>query len=95
MNPRTKLIRLIALAIVVCFITVTGAIAADNTVITGTVVKTKSGVVVIKAPDKQQYIVVGKNLSKMVGKTVKVTGTLSKSEKGKAIKVTKVVEIKN
>lgn len=94
MNTRTKHIRWIALAIVVCFITVTGAVAAGNTAVTGTVVKTKSGVVVIQTPDKQQYIVVGRNLSKMVGKTVKATGTLSESTNGKSIKVLKVVEVK-
>ncbi len=93
MNTKASHVRWIALAIVVCFITVTGAAAAGNTAITGTVMKTKSGVVVIQTPDKQQFIVVGKNLSKMVGKKVKVTGTLSKTQKGKSIKVLKVTEV--
>ncbi len=94
MRKNSNLIRWISIAILACFITATGVYAIENTSITGKVIKTESGVVLIRTADEEQYIVIGSNLSKMVGKKVKATGTVLNSPNGKSIMVVKVKEVK-
>jgi len=66
------------------------AAALEETVV-GTVVKSGKGFVI--EADDGDYVVKGKDLSKMVGKLVEVTGTITESDKGDSIEVKSVEEI--
>ncbi len=66
------------------------AIAGEQS-ITGTVQKTDAGII-ISAEDGATYMVQGKDMTDMVGKTVMVTGTLEESESGKTLTIISVEE---
>ena len=85
---KRNVIKLFAVMLVIGLVAATGAIAADDS-ITGTVEQTDNGIV-ISADDGDQYIVMGKDLSSMVGKTVKATGTLAEGKSGKILTVISV-----
>jgi len=80
-------------ALVMVFLAAVGAMAMEESV-TGTVHKTDAGEVMIKAVDGKDYMIEGEDLSAMVGKTVKVTGTLEEKADVTSIKVMKMEEIK-
>ncbi len=65
--------------------------AAQDEMIVGTVVK--HGKVFVIETDEGDYIAKGKDLSKMEGKMVEVTGTISESDKGDTIDVKSVEEV--
>ncbi len=65
--------------------------AAQEEMIVGAVVK--HGKVFVIETDEGDYIAKGKDLSKMEGKMVEVTGTISESDKGDTIEVKSVEEI--
>lgn len=65
--------------------------AAQEETIVGTVVK--NGKVFVIEADDGDYIVKGKDLSKMVGKLVEVTGKIIESDKGDMIEAKSVEEI--
>lgn len=65
-----------------------GAIAADES-FAGTIEKTDQGIV-LSAETGDTYIIIGKDLSEMIGKTVKVTGTLAEGTSGKTLTVISV-----
>ena len=67
------------------------ALSAQEETIVGTLVK--HGKVFVLETDEGDYIVKGKNLSKMEGKMVQVTGTISESDKGDTIDAKSVEEI--
>ncbi|MCE5335489.1 MAG: hypothetical protein LLG06_12975 [Desulfobacteraceae bacterium] len=67
------------------------AYAAQEETIVGTVVKSGKGYII--ESDEGDYIAKGKDLSKMVGKLVEVTGIITESEKGDMIDVKAVEEI--
>lgn len=67
------------------------AVAAQEETIVGTLVKHGSAFVL--ETDEGDYIVKGKDLSKMVGKMVEITGTISESDKGDTIEAKSVEEI--
>ncbi len=81
-----------AVMVIVGMLAATGAIAGDNS-ITGTVEKTDNGIV-ISADNGDQYIVMGKDLTDLVGKTVKATGTLAEGKSGKILTVISVEPVK-
>ena len=83
--------KLLAVIAIVGLLSVTNALAAEET-ISGTVENSDNGIV-ITADDGQTYAVQGQDLSAMVGKTVRVTGTLEESKSGPTITVVKVEEI--
>lgn len=83
-----NMVKWIAVMLVVGLMAATGAIAGDQSV-TGKVEKTDQGIV-IAADDGATYIVMGKDLSEMVGKTVKATGTLEEGASGKTLTVISV-----
>lgn len=83
-----NMIKCLAVMLIVGLMAATGAIAGDQSV-TGTVEKTDQGIV-IAADDGATYIVMGKDLSEMVGKTVKATGTLAEGKSGKTLTVISV-----
>jgi hypothetical protein len=82
---KRNLMKMFAILLVIGLIGVTGAIASDQSV-TGTIEKTDQGIV-ISADDGDTYIVMGKDLSDLVGQTVKATGTLAESQVGKTLTV--------
>ena len=85
---KRNLMKWLAVILVVGLLAATGAIASDES-ITGTIEKTDQGIV-ISADNGDSYIVMGKDLSDMVGETVTATGTLSEGQAGKTITVISV-----
>ena len=85
---KRNVMKLFVVMLVIGMVAVAGAIAADDS-ITGTVEQTDNGIV-ISSDDGDQYIVMGKDLSSMVGQTVKATGTLAEGKSGKIITVISV-----
>ena len=71
----------------------TGNVLAGEQSISGTVEKGAQGIM-ISTDDGQSYAVQGKDLSDIVGKTVKATGTLEEGKSGNTINVTMVEEVK-
>jgi hypothetical protein len=65
--------------------------AAQEETIVGTLVK--HGKAFVLETDEGDYIVKGKDLSKMEGKMVEITGTMSESDKGDTIDAKSVEEI--
>ena len=88
---RSKTLIKILLCVVMLSLVATVGMAAEQKVVKGTVDQTEAGLV-IKADDAD-YIVAGQDLSKMVGKKVMVSGTVSESEAGKTIHVMEFQEI--
>ena len=82
----------IAVMLIIGFLAATAAIAGEQS-ITGTVEKTDQGIV-ISANDGAIYMVQGQDLSDMVGKTVKATGTLAESESGKTLTIISIEPVK-
>jgi hypothetical protein len=74
-----------AILLVIGLLAATGAMAGDAS-ITGTIEQTDQGIV-ISSDEGDSYIVIGKDLSDMVGQTVKATGTLAESQEGKTLTV--------
>lgn len=89
---KRKWIKIISIMLVVGFMAAAFAVAAEQT-ITGTVEKTDQGIV-ISAQDGDNYLVMGKDLTDMVGKTVKAIGTMAEGDSGKTITVMSVEEVK-
>jgi hypothetical protein len=67
-------------------------LAAEEETIVGMVVKSGKGFVI--EADEGDYIVKGKDLTKMVGKLIEVTGIITESDKGDVIEVKSVEEIR-
>ncbi len=76
-------------------LSVATADAADPQTIEGVVQEGKNGTTIIKMDDGQAFNVLGKNMKDMLGKTVKVTGTLSKGKSTRAIVVNSFEEVPN
>jgi hypothetical protein len=93
MQKKQLIWKLLVVVTIIGLLSVSGAMAADEQTVSGTIEKGDAGIV-ITADDGMTYAVQGKDLSAMVGKSVKATGTLAESESGKTITVVKVVEIK-
>ena len=89
---KRNLIKVFAILLVIGLVAATGAIAGDQS-ITGMVEKTDQGIV-ISADNGDTYIVAGKDLSAMVGQTVKATGTLAEGQSGKTLTVISVEPVK-
>ncbi len=70
-----------------------GAIIAEES-IAGTIQKTDRGIV-LSADNGDTYIIIGKDLSEMIGQTVKVTGTLAEGTSGKTLTVISVKPAKH
>jgi hypothetical protein len=88
----------VALILAVGLLAGTGAMAAEKAkaghqTIQGTVEKGDKGMTVVKTDDGQTFNVLGENMSAMVGKKIKVTGTLSKGKATRSIIVTSFEEI--
>ncbi|MGD9212786.1 MAG: hypothetical protein PVI90_18525, partial [Desulfobacteraceae bacterium] len=71
--------RLIILAMVLAFITNMGLAIGEESSVIGMVEKTDAGLVLTGIEDS--YLITSGNLSKMIGKTIKAIGTISKINK--------------
>ena len=89
------------LFVVIGLLVTTGALAAEkgktdtDQTIQGTVEQGNKGITVIKTDDGQIFNVLGKNMAALMGKKVKVTGTLSKGKTTRAIIVTSFEEVQD
>jgi hypothetical protein len=69
---------------------------ATQETIQGKVEQGNKGIAVIKTDDGHTFNILGKNMATMIGKTVKVTGTLSKEGKAsRSIIVTHFEEVQD
>ena len=93
MQKNRWLYKILALTLVLGCLAVGNAMAAEETV-TGTVAQNDSGMIIIAADDGEDYVVKGQDLSGMIGKSVKVTGTLAEEADAKSITVMNLEEIK-
>ncbi|XPS87508.1 uncharacterized protein Dvar_55260 [Desulfosarcina variabilis str. Montpellier] len=57
--------------------------------IQGTLEKGEKGITVIKTDDGQTFTVLGQNMAKMIGKKVKITGTLTKGGGNRSVIVSR------
>jgi len=92
MKTKTVIGKVLALVLVLGFLVASGALAADMA-ITGTVDQNDSGMIILSADDGEDYLVKGKDLTDMIGKTVKVTGTLAQEGDAKSITVMELEEV--
>jgi hypothetical protein len=90
---RRNIIKICSILLAIGLLATTGAIANDESV-TGTIEKTDQGIV-ISSGNGDTYIVVGKDLSEMVGQTVKATGTLAECQEGKTLTVISIEPVQN
>jgi hypothetical protein len=82
---KRNIVKMLAILLAVGLLAAAGAIASDESV-TGTIEKTDQGIVIV-AEEGDSYIVMGKDLSGLIGQTVKATGTLAESREGKTLTV--------
>ena len=92
MKRKSLILKILAVALVIGLLTATGAMAEDQT-ITGKIEKDANGKIILSAEDGENYAVKGQDLSGMVGKTVKVTGTLEEGMGEKSITVSSMEEV--
>jgi hypothetical protein len=98
MKPRKLCVNLLFCALLVLALVLTTVACTKQTTptkeITGTVEQTDKGVVITSEGEGGQYLVAGQDLSAMVGKKVKASGTVTEAEGRKTINVTSVTEEK-
>lgn len=82
----------LAVALVIGLLFTVSAMAAEST-FTGMVDENDEGGFILSADDGEDHIIVGSGLSSMVGKTVKITGTLAEDVDPKTINVMSIEEI--
>lgn len=75
----------IAILLTLSFLAVSGAVAGEQVLLTGTIIKAKEGVRLLTDPTADRLKLEGKDLSEMMGKSVQVTGTLEENGSGKSI----------
>ena len=97
---RKKNIFRLAMALLVVFglLITTSVMAAEKATqetIQGMVEEGNKGTAVIKTDDGQTFKILGQNMAAMIGKTVKVTGTLSKGKNTRSIIVTSFEEVQD
>ena len=90
-----RIVRIFVFTVFLAFLfssCITGiATAAREETLMGTVVKHGKGFVI--ESDDGDYIVKGKDVSKLVGKLVEVTGIITESDKGDAIEVKSIQKL--
>lgn len=85
---KSNLIKCLVVMLIAGLMAAAGVVAGDSR-ITGTVEKTDNGIV-IAADDGTTYNVMGADLTEMIGKTIKATGTVSEGATGKVLIVNSV-----
>jgi hypothetical protein len=89
-----------ALFVILGLLITTAAVSAEKgkgveATIQGKVEKSDKGMPMIKTDDGQTFMILGQNMAGMLGKSVTVTGTLSKGKKTRSIVVTHFEEVKD
>ena len=96
MKPRKSSVNLLFCALLVVAVVFTAVACTKQTTptkeITGTVEQTDKGVVITSEGEGGQYLVAGQDLSSMVGKKVKATGTVAEAQGQKTLTVTSFSE---
>jgi TRAP-type uncharacterized transport system substrate-binding protein len=92
-SVRLLLCALLVLAVVLAAVACTKQTTTPTKEITGTVEQTDQGVVITSEGEGGQYLVAGQDLSAMLGKKVKASGTVTEAEGRKTINVTSVTEV--
>jgi hypothetical protein len=82
----------LAVALVIGLLFSVSAVAAEST-FTGMVDETSEGTFILSADDGEDYVITGSGLASMVGKTVKITGTLAEDSEPKTITVMSIEEM--
>jgi hypothetical protein len=85
---KSKIMKYLAVILIFGIMAATGVIAGESSLI-GIVEKTDKGIV-ISAADGATYNVMGADLTDMVGKVVKATGTLEEGPIGKTFTIVSV-----
>lgn len=80
----------IAILLTLSFLAVTGAVAGDQALLTGTVIQAKEGVSLLNDSTADRFKIEGQDLSQMVGKQVQITGTVEENGSSKSIEVQSV-----
>ena len=97
MKPRKFSVNLFLGALLVSAVLLTAVTCTKQSTptkeITGTVEQTDQGVVIASEGEGGQYLVAGQDLSAMLGKKVKASGTVTEAEGRKTINVTSVTEV--
>ena len=97
MKPRKSSVNLLFCALLVVAVVFTAVACTKQTTptkeITGTVEQTDKGVVITSEGEGGQYLVGGQDLSSMVGKKVKATGTVAEAQGQKTLTVTSFSEM--
>lgn len=94
MKRKQLLWKLLAVAAVVGMLFGSMAVAGDERTISGTILENDQGIV-LATDDGTTYMVEGEDVADMVGKNVRVTGTLTEGESGKTITIIGIEEISN
>ena len=98
---KSKVFKLtVTLLVIVGLVITTSVIAAEQgkkaeETIQGMVEKGDKGITMIKTEDGHTFTILGQNMTPMIGKTVKATGTLSKGKTTRSIMVTHFEEVKD
>jgi hypothetical protein len=85
---KSKILKCLSVMLIFGMMAATSVIAGESTII-GIVEKTDKGIV-LSAADGAAYNVMGADLSGMVGKVVKATGTLEEGPSGKTFTIVSV-----
>ena len=88
---KQKWMKIVSMILIAGFLAAPLALAGDHS-ITGTVEQSDKGIV-ITADNGDTYLVMGQDLSEMVGKTVKATGTMAEGDAGKTLTIISVEEV--
>mgnify|MGYP001818235265 CR=1 FL=1 len=98
---KIKVFKLVmALFVILGLLITTAAVAAEKAktteeTIQGMVEKGETGMMMVKTDDGHTFMILGQNMTPMVGKTVKITGTLSKGKSTRSIMVTSFEEVQD
>jgi hypothetical protein len=93
MKPSTTRIGLLAMVIGIVFLLTASAALAMNEELVGAVVKTDQGCAL--STDSGEYLILGKDLTGLDGKTVTVIGNVEDGVKSKTIRVNSVKVLTN
>ena len=88
MKNTVKVCKIVIFAIIIGLFSASLAAAAEETV-SGTIENSDNGIV-LSTDNGDQFVIKGEDASNLVGKSVKVTGTLTEDEAVKTIDVTSI-----
>ena len=92
MKTKMAIKGILAVVLVIGLLFTVTALAAERT-FTGMVDVNDEGIFILSADDGEDYVITGGELASMVGKTVKITGTLAEDSEPKTITVMSIEEV--